>query len=126
MVKSYTLKGEQNGKEDRFVAYMLPAQAPPDRDAGAPSTSRRALWCQLGLIGNSASMQRQREYTSKSMCPLFILEFSSAARPRGALQQAVFRVFMFAGCGGVSLPSAATLKGILLLEVCRLVHGSPT
>ena len=44
VVKSYTLKGEQNGKEDRFVAYMLPAHTPPDRDAGAPSTSRRALF----------------------------------------------------------------------------------
>ena len=50
MVKSYTLKGEQNGKEDRFVAYMLPAQTPPDRDAGTVSTSR---WTPAGLIAES-------------------------------------------------------------------------
>ena len=38
VVKSYTLKGEQNGKEDKFVAYMLPVHTPPE--AAEASTSR--------------------------------------------------------------------------------------
>ncbi len=42
-MKSFTLNSDQHGKEQRFVAYLLPEEDPVQRNADEPSSSRCAL-----------------------------------------------------------------------------------